>query len=204
MNQRREPPPATPGRRAPVRRGVSPRLVARLRRGDLRTKGAAEAVARQAAADPALIAELVAALENGHPGVRMRAADALEKATRKQPARLRPWSDRLLELAATAGQQEVQWHLAQLLPRLRLSAADRRRGWWLLRSWLSSPSRIVQAFALEGLVRLCDGAPALLGATRDLVRQAQSAPAPALRARARRLQRALDRSGGFAGQAGVS
>ena len=52
----------------------------------------------------------------------------------------------------------------------------------------------MQAFALEGIVRLSRDEPALADASRTLVQQALSAPAPALRARARKLERLHNRA----------
>jgi len=48
------------------------------------------------------------------PVVRMRAADAVEKITRRRADLLRGLEDRVLTEVAAIGQQEVRWHVAQL------------------------------------------------------------------------------------------
>jgi hypothetical protein len=59
--------------------------------------------------------------------VRMRASDALEKVSRERPDLLDRFAKRLLTDVPKVDQPSVQWHLAQMLPRLRLSPIDRRR-----------------------------------------------------------------------------
>ena len=53
--------------------------------------------------------------------VRMRAADGLEKVSRVQTRDIEPYASVLLDLFAQTDQQELQWHLAALIPRLHLS-----------------------------------------------------------------------------------
>lgn len=55
------------------------------------------------------------------------AADATEKIGAGRPACLAPYKKRLMKLAEVSEQQEVRWHLAQLLSRLKLNRSERRR-----------------------------------------------------------------------------
>ena len=100
-------------------------LLDSLRGGDRRSIGRANAVAAEAAADPRKLAVLVEGLMDADPVVRMRAADELEKATAAVPTRLDPHKQRLIALAAEARQHKLRWHLAQMLPRLSLTLAER-------------------------------------------------------------------------------
>lgn len=169
-------------------------IVDRLRPGDLRTKGASEATVRLVLARPALLGELMAGLPHPEPGVRMRAADALEKVSGEKPELLKGRARALLGLAAQTDQREVQWHVAQMLPRLPLSAAGRRRAWQLLSAWLASGSRIVRAFSLEGLTQLSRDDPELRAKAVTLLQRALHDWAPAVRARARKLRREMERT----------
>src|SRR5688572_27552042 len=65
----------------------------------------------------------------------MRAADAVEKITADNPEFLLPHKTKLLELCATAGNIELKWHLAQLLPRLQLPEKEITRAWKILYEW---------------------------------------------------------------------
>jgi hypothetical protein len=124
----------------------------------------------------------------------MRAADALEKAARAEPSRLQPFK-RQLFAAGRSQQQEVRWHVAQLLPRLRLRPAERQRAAALFKGYLDDKSRIVQTFALQALadLALADASlqPEVIA---TIQRQAQSG-SPAVRSRAARLLKQLARAG---------
>lgn len=161
----------------------------RLRGSDLRSIGDSNAVSRDLVGDPVLVAEAVRLLRSDDAVIRARSADALGKASAVDAAILWPHKGMLLRLARAAEQQEVRWHLAQMLPRLRLTAGERTRVIVVLREYLNDSSRIVAACALQGLweLGLVRGrrqpwASALVG--RCLV----SGP-PAVKARARRLLR---------------
>lgn len=162
-------------------------LTTRLSGGDRRSPGAAAAVAREAARDPAMIRALLALSQGPDPLIGMRAADALEKACRIAPGALQPHVPLLLGPLATREQQELRWHLLQILPRLALSDAERLAALRLARKSLTHPSRIVVTEALSCLFALsgCDPAEraaAMAVAQRFLV----DGPASA-RARARKL-----------------
>ena len=122
--------------------------------GDRRSIGRSREVVKLVARSPGLIPVLVRGLDHDDPIVRMRAVDALEKVTAGQPALLGRHRRRLLALAGTETQQEVRWHLAQMLPRLRLAAADRAVAVRVLTEYLADRSRIVQACALAAELRL--------------------------------------------------
>lgn len=149
--------------------------------GDLRSIGNADAVAGMIAADAALFAETMALLADDDARVRMRAADALEKASRAHPELLTPHKAFLLGPASRQTQQEVRWHVLQMLSRLALTAAERETALQLGRDSLTHPSRIVAAEALSALFALgADDA-------RERAQALLASPHAALRSRARRL-----------------
>lgn len=82
------------------------------------------------------------------PGIRMRAADVVEKITRQQPDYLQPYQQALMGQVARITQQEVRWHVAQMLPRLELDQDERQEAVRILWGYLGDRSRIVQASAL--------------------------------------------------------
>jgi hypothetical protein len=78
-------------------------------------------------ADPGQFRLLFDAMLGPDPVARMRAADAVEKLTRRRPDLLQGLEGRLLSEVAAIEQKEVRWHLAQLLPRLALTEQQRPR-----------------------------------------------------------------------------
>jgi len=162
--------------------------------GDMRMAGGSGAAAALVRAKPALAAELLDLLNHANPAVRMRAADALEKASSGNEALLAPHKALLLELAETTAQKELRWHLAQLLPRLELNGEEVLDAAELMQRWYArDASRIVRTFALQGLADLAARDGQLIGAGRELADHAAASGVPALVARARKVKAALAR-----------
>lgn len=76
---------------------------------------------------PNRASELFECVFSDDPIVRMRASDAFEKVSQERPDLLSAVKDRLLTNVPTIEQPSVQWHLAQLLPRLTLASSERRQ-----------------------------------------------------------------------------
>jgi hypothetical protein len=161
----------------------------RLAVGDLRTTGAANAVARELLATPSRAAELVALLFDSDRGVRMRAADALQKASARRPDLLAGRAGELLACAQAAHEPELRWHLAQLLEQASLSPEERTRTVALLQGWLGDRSVIVRVETLQALAYIASSDAALMSMVDARLRRVLVAGRPAEKARARRLLR---------------
>jgi hypothetical protein len=163
--------------------------------GNRRSIGRSAEAAARAAADPARFAELMHCLWDRDPLIAMRAADAAEKVTRTHPAALEAFKAELLGLLAETQQAELRWHLAVMVPRLRLSARQRRDAAAVLRNYLLDCSSIVKTFALQGLFDLARGDKGMRPAVTEILRTAARAGTAAMRARARRLLGEVERKG---------
>ncbi len=155
--------------------------------GDRRTTGRADEVAEAIVGQPHLFAGTVALMLDGDAGVRMRAADALEKASRKAPALLNAHRPALLGPIARIDQQEVRWHLLQILPRLDLSSRDRRTAFAIAVASLAHASRIVVTEALTALFRLSENDAALRSEALLHAAAQSRSPYPSVRSRLKRL-----------------
>lgn len=103
---------------------------------DRRSIGRSDEVVRLVLKDPKLFRELISCLWDKNPIVRMRAADAAQKVSVKRPDLLQPYKSKLLGLLAETEQIELRWHLAQMIPRLKLTARERQRAAGALRHYL--------------------------------------------------------------------
>lgn len=168
-------------------------LLALLTGADRRSIGRADEVAAMVLKHPALFAELIAGLWDVDPVVRMRAADAAEKVSRKRPELLHPFKAELLGLLAEASEQELRWHLAQMAPRPPLSREEHSRAASLLKEYLKDRSSIVKTFSMQALADLANTEPALLPEIVELLEQAMRKGTPAMRARGRKLLAQLAR-----------
>ena len=119
-------------------------ILQKLTGGDRRSIGRANEVADEIVADSTLFAVVLEGLLFEDPIVRMRAADAIEKASIKRPELLQPHKSTLLNEVAAIGQQEVRWHLSLMLPRHRLEAAELNQLLAILDAHLRDRSAIVR------------------------------------------------------------
>src|ERR1700693_3609798 len=118
---------------------------------DRRTIGRADRVAEIVSDDAKLFPTLIAGLWSADRLMRMRAADAAEKVTRKHSELLQPYKKELLGLMTETREQELRWHLAVMVPRLRLNAREQQAAISLLSGYLEDGSSIVKTFGLPGL-----------------------------------------------------
>lgn len=164
----------------------------RLEGGDLRSKGEADHVAHDIVDDPERFAAVFEGIFSPDELIRMRAADAVEKASAINPELLQPYTERLLSEAVLIQQQEVEWHVAQMLPRLLLDEMQARRAFDSLRRYFrTSNSRITQAFCVSSGYAIAQSHPALMHDFRGWLMVALQSPSPAVKARARKVAEEL-------------
>jgi len=154
---------------------------------DRRSTGRADELAEMLLRHETLFAPTVRLMLDEDPVVRMRSADAAEKASRARQSLLAPHKEALLGDIAAVEQQEVKWHLLQMLPRLDLADGERARAFGIAQAALAHQSRIVQAEALSSLFALAGADPMLAKRACSLAEAATRSSAPAVRARARKL-----------------
>ena len=157
---------------------------AMLEGSDRRSIGRSNKAARLVLLHPRRFRELIACLWHENPVVRMRAADAAEKISAKKPRLLDRHKRELLGLLAEAEQIELRWHLAAMIPRLRLTPAERRRAAVAVHSYLEDRSSIVKTFALQALSDLAENDANLRPKVKQLLEEALQSGTPAMRARA--------------------
>ena len=170
-------------------------LAAKLHGTDRRSIGRSEEVARDVLADPGQFRLVFDAMLVPDPVVRMRAADAVEKITRRRPDLLQGLEDRVLAEVAAIDQQEVRWHVAQLLPRLVLTPPQRTQAITILRGFLDDDSRIVQTFAMQALADLAEHYERLRRWVVPLLAELTRTGTPAMRSRGRKLLARLEQPG---------
>ena len=122
--------------------------------GDRRSIGRSNEVAALVLANRRGFPELIDCLWSEDPLVRMRAADAAEKVSAQKPGLLLLFKADLLGLLVEAKQPELLWHLAQMIPRLRLSAKERARAGAVFRSFLKHRGSLVKTTGLQALADL--------------------------------------------------
>jgi hypothetical protein len=162
-------------------------IAAMLEGGDRRSIGRADEVARLVLRETRRFRELIKCLWDENPVLRMRAADAAEKVSVKKPRLLDRHKPELLGLLAEADQIELRWHLAAMIPRLRLTAPQRHRAAAVLQRYMEDRSSIVKTFAMQALADLSQNDADLRGRVKQLLDEAVQSGTPAMKARALKL-----------------
>jgi hypothetical protein len=166
---------------------LTEKVLQKLAGGDRRSIGRSDEVVADLLADPALFPLVFEGMLHEDPVVRMRAADAVEKASAQRPEYLQPLKSRLLQEVARSEQQEVRWHVAQMLPRLDLSAAERETAVAILTGYLDDESKIVKTFSMQALADLAAQDASLRPQVTALVEELTRTGSPAMQSRGRKL-----------------
>jgi len=169
----------------------SNKLLDKLRGGDRRSIGRSDEVVELVLQRPALFPRLMQGLWHSDPLIRMRAADAAEKITRIRPDLVQGFRTELLRLLDRATEQELRWHLAQMVPRLSLSKKERIRAADVFRRHLDDQSSIVKTSAMQALVDLARTDDEMAPETRRLLIKLTKVGTAGMRARGRKLLRQL-------------
>ncbi|UCD78663.1 MAG: hypothetical protein JSW26_25200 [Desulfobacterales bacterium] len=162
-------------------------LLKKLRGGDRRSIGRVEEVVEDVLEDASLFEPLLGGLFVDDPVVRMRAADAVEKITADRWELLQPHKSRLIRVAGQTDQQEVRWHVAQILPRLQLDPEEKKRAVNILYAYLDDRSKIVVTFALQALADFAVGDKKLRPDVVRLLREFIKTGSPAIKSRGKKL-----------------
>lgn len=162
-------------------------IVRALKGGDRRSIGRSNQVVALVRRTPTLFPVLIDCMQHEDELVRMRAADAAEKLTETNPEWLCPFKGRLIKLAAGTQQQELRWHLAQMLPRLALSKRDRVMVLTIFRRYLEDQSQIVKTFSMQGLADLTTQDPRLSSSIRPLLASLIKSGSASMKSRGRKL-----------------
>lgn len=140
--------------------------------------------------DERAIASLVESMDDTDCTIAARAADVLEEATEERPELLAPYKKKLLAHLRNDDIADVRWHIAQMIPRLSLTVAERKRALAKLEEWMAEGNAFVRVAAMQSAVDIAAGQRGelerLLVKVDDYAKDDASA---AVRARARRLVR---------------
>jgi hypothetical protein len=170
-------------------------ILTKLSGGDRRSIGRSNEIVEEILKRPSLFRYLFEGMVSDDAIVRMRAADVAEKVTARQPDLLQPHKKKLFTIAGSSGQQEVRWHAAIMIPRLKLTARERAVAVDILFDYLRDHSSIVKTFAMQGLATLANTDPRLREKILPLLRELAEVGTPAMRARGRKILQHLNRQG---------
>ena len=162
-------------------------LIEMLRGGDHRSIGRADEVVDIVLSNPDRFDEVFNGILSDDSLIRMRCADAVEKIARKHPDLLNPFKKRLINEVSLIDQQEVQWHLAQMMAYLGYTNEETVKVVEILRGLLSSKSRIVVVSSLDTLAEFATRNGSLRESVIADIKKTMENGAPSVKSRGKRL-----------------
>lgn len=165
----------------------------RLQEGDRRVPGAAGTVADGVHSDHALLPELISLLDDDDPAVVSHAAHAAMQVSSKDPALFDPHVGQLIDLLRNLKQWEIGEQVPKILTGCRLTAQQAADFSDILMVNLESRFNIVAACSLQALVDLASDGRIDRAKGIAAIERALDSPRKALSARARKLQKVLNR-----------
>ncbi|MGD9172613.1 MAG: hypothetical protein PVF29_00535 [Desulfobacterales bacterium] len=162
-------------------------ILSKLKGGDRRSIGNVSAVVAAVSKNTGLFKDLVSGLFDPDPIVRMRAADAMEKLSADAPRLLQPFKHKLVGLAQQTRQQELRWHLAQMVPRLDLTPQETNAVTAIFANYLTDDSKIVVTFAMQALCDLATKKGSVSTRVLSAIEKLTQNGSPAIQARGKKL-----------------
>lgn len=130
---------------------------AQLSGGTRTSVGDAESVINRARSSAAVRREVYGLFLDDDPVVAMRASYVAMKLAEMDPATTHPFKDLLLENLPNYRQQEVRWHVPQLLVHLELTDEQRRRAYTAVMEWSETDkSKIVAYYGLQAAAEFAE------------------------------------------------
>ena len=162
-------------------------ILSKLRGGDRRSIGKVAEVVSAVRKKPDLFNDLATGLFDEDPVVRMRAADAMEKISSDIPEILQPFKGKLIRLAKVTQQQELRWHMAQMIPRLKLTPKETATATEIFFGYLKDKSKIVVTFAMQALADLAIKEPDISARVIKAIEKLAQTGSPAIQSRGKKL-----------------
>ncbi len=170
-------------------------MLNKLRGGNIRSIGRSNEIAADIEENPTLIEKVFPGLYGRDPVLKARSADVIEKATRNKPELLLKHKKEIISILKDESQQEVCWHIAQMIPRLKYTLEEEKEIIDGLNKYLSHKSKIVRVFALVALTDFAEKNQAIVKKVINTIRLHVETGSPAIQARGRKLLKRLNVKG---------
>ena len=120
----------------------------------------------------------------------MRAADSIEKVSRRHSTYLDKHKTVLLGMIADATDKELKWHLAQLVPRLKLDDDEKNNAFEIFKRWLlnENESNIVRVNSIQALYELSYNSKSSKKSFDEILISIEKENIPSINARIRKLK----------------
>ena len=162
--------------------------------GGTRTSvGEAEQVVKKALTVVPLRREIYKLFLDDDPVVAMRASYVAMKLAQSDPATAQEFKKMLLKNLSLYRQQEVRWHVPQILVHMKLTAAERRKAYEVVMEWSETDaSKIVAYYGLQAAADFAEVDDALLEDFIPRLRKLNARGAKSVSNRCKKIAKQLD------------
>jgi len=162
--------------------------------GGTRTSvGEAEQVVKTALTVVPLRREIYELFLDDDPVVAMRASYVAMKLAQSDPAAAQEFKKMLLKNLSLYRQQEVRWHVPQILVHMKLTAAERRKAYEVVMEWSETDaSKIVAYYGLQAAADFAEVDDALLEDFIPRLRKLNARGAKSVSNRCKKIAKQLD------------
>jgi hypothetical protein len=131
--------------------------------GNRTSIGEAQAVIQEILISPNKLKEIYALFFDSDPVVAMRSSYVAMRVAELNPVSVKPFKKSLLSNLEKFQQQEVRWHIPQLLNHLSLVPTEKKKAYSTIMNWAETDkSKIVAYYALQSAANFAETDPNLL------------------------------------------
>jgi len=162
--------------------------------GGTRTSvGEADQVIGKLLKAPAGLTEIYTLFLDEDPVVAMRASYVAMRVAEQKPESVRPFAKDLLKNLELYTQQEIRWHIPQLLVHLDLTKAQKKRAYGVIMDWAETDkSKIVGYYGFQAAADFAETDEGLLQDFIPRIRKANKTGAKSIQNRCKKIAKQLD------------
>lgn len=162
--------------------------------GGTRTSvGQADKVIQKLLKDSSDLTEIYELFSDKDPIVAMRSSYVAMRVAEYRPESVKPFARQLLKNLEGYEQQEVRWHIPQLLVHLDLTKAQRKRAYDVLMNWAETDkSKIVGYYGFQAAADFAEQDEQLLEDFIPRIRRANKTGAKSIQNRCKKIAKQLD------------
>lgn len=155
--------------------------------------GEADRVVDSLLADPAGLDEIYTLFLDADPVVAMRSSYAAMRIAEQKPESVKPFASDLLRNLELYTQQEVRWHVPQLLVHLDLSKGQKRRAYDVVMNWAETDkSKIVGYYGFQAAADFAQTDGELLEDFIPRIRKANESGSKSIQNRCKKIAKQLE------------
>jgi hypothetical protein len=173
--------------------GNMPKLKDALSGGTRTSVGDADQVIAKLLKAPAGLTEIYSLFLDEDPVVAMRASYVAMRVAEQKPESVKPFAKDLLKNLELYTQQEVRWHIPQLLVHLDLTKAQKKRAYEVIMDWAETDkSKIVGYYGFQAAADFAETDSELLEDFIPRIRKANKNGAKSIQNRCKKIAKQLD------------